>query len=145
MLDQSISTVDNVEHVYLTNLGPGTYTLKVSGAANWDYGLAWRMSTLFDQNNADFDEDGFISGNDFLIWQRNLGKLVDAQHTEGDANGDGMVDAADLALLNAGVMPPPMAHLASRAVPEPAAIASTLLAVGLSAAALRRVRRRRSN
>ena len=33
MLDQSVSTVDNVEHIYRTNLGPGTYTLKVSGAA----------------------------------------------------------------------------------------------------------------
>src|SRR5690606_20753444 len=51
LLDQSISAVDNVEHIYLNSLGPGTYTLKVTGAANWDYGLAWRMTTAFDQPN----------------------------------------------------------------------------------------------
>jgi hypothetical protein len=160
MLDQSVSTVDNVEHIYRTNLGPGTYTLKVSGAANWDYGLAWRMSTLFDQPDADFDEDGMITGSDFLLWQRNLGKLVDALHTDGDANGDGMVDAADLSLLYAGIVPAQVAAVRQAAaqlagggaasgagvegVPEPAAIVSTLLAVGFSVAAVRRVRPRRS-
>lgn len=159
MLDQSISTVDNVEHIYRTNLGPGTYTLKVSGAASWDFGLAWRMSTLFDQSDADFDEDGMITGSDFLVWQRNLGKLVNALHTEGDANGDGMVDAADLSLLYAGIVPAQVAAVRQAAaqlagggaasgagvggVPEPAAVVSTFLAAGLFSAALRPATRRR--
>ena len=122
MLDQSISAVDNVEHIYRTNLGPGTYTLKVSGAANWDYGLAWRMTTAFDQPTADFDGDGAISGGDFLVWQRNFGKLLGATNSEGDADGDGDVDADDLALWKAGAIspltPPMLASIA--AVPEPA-------------------------
>jgi len=51
---------------------------------------------------ADFNEDGDVSGDDFLIWQRNNG-LFDpnaptATKADGDANGDGLVNAADLAL-----------------------------------------------
>ena len=92
LLDQSVSTVDNVEHIYLNSLGAGTYTLKVSGAANWDYGLAWRMTTAFDEPNADFDGDGVVSGSDFLVWQRNFGTLLGAANSDGDADGDGDVD-----------------------------------------------------
>jgi hypothetical protein len=144
LVDQSESTVDNVEHIRQTNLGPGTYTLKVSGAAGWDYGLAWRMATQFDQANADFDGDLAVTGADFLIWQRNLGTLVGAQHIQGDANGDGAVDSADLTLLNAGVMPQPMAQFAIAAVPEPAALALAAIAAGFTALAGRqRLQRRR--
>ena len=40
----STSTLDNVEHIYHTTLGPGTYTIAVSNAdSSEDYGLAWRM------------------------------------------------------------------------------------------------------
>jgi hypothetical protein len=123
MLDQSISSVDNVEHIYQTNLQPGTYTLKVSGAANWDYGLAWRMATQFDQVSADFDGDGAVSGNDFLIWQSNIGTLLGATHGQGDADGDGDVDSDDLAAVNNKVLPnvlPPLAVSAVAAIPEPA-------------------------
>ncbi len=143
VLDQSISTVDNVEHIYQTNLGPGTYTLKVTGAANWDYGLAWRTSTLFDEPNADFDGDGFVAGSDFLVWQRNLGKLVGALQTEGDADGDGDVDGEDLVLYQARAMPaPPMVAFALAPVPEPAALVTAAAAVGFLALALRGARRR---
>jgi hypothetical protein len=142
LLDQSISTVDNVEHIYLNSLGPGTYTLKVTGAANWDYGLAWRMTTAFDQPNADFDGDGFVSGSDFLTWQRNYGKLINATNSEGDADGDGDVDQDDLSLFNAGVMwapAPPMVAQVAAAIPEP----SSILLLSLGAAAVWRARRLR--
>jgi hypothetical protein len=132
MLDQSISTVDNVEHIYQTNLQPGTYTLKVSGAANWDYGLAWRMSTQFDQPSADFDGDGFVSGSDFLIWQQNVGTLLGATHAQGDADGDGDVDGDDLVAVNNGVMPsvpPPAALNAVAAIPEPSTLAMAAAAM----------------
>ena len=49
VVDLSVSTVDNLEHLYLTDLAPGAYTLQVSGASAADYGVAdfglsWRAS-----------------------------------------------------------------------------------------------------
>jgi hypothetical protein len=137
-IDQSISTLDNVEHIYQTNLGPGIYTLKVTGAANWDYGLAWRMSTAFDVADADFDDNGFFGGGDFLVWQRNLGKLVGATNAEGDADGDGDVDNSDLTLLNAAITnqsTPPMVLNAVAAVPEPATLGAAAVGAALLALA----------
>jgi hypothetical protein len=138
VLDQSISTVDNVEHIYQTDLQPGTYTLKVSGAADWDFGLAWRMSTRFDQVSADFDEDGDVDGADLLTWQRNFGKLLGAAHGDGDADGDGDVDGEDLTAVEGRVMPLPLAvsglaQVSVTAIPEPSTLAlaaGTLLAAG---------------
>jgi hypothetical protein len=135
-LRTSVSTVDNVEHIYLTDLGPGTYTLKVSGAANWDYGLAWRMSTKFDEISADFNADGVVNGTDFLIWQQNVGTLLGAAHGQGDADGDGDVDGDDLAAVNGHVMPPippAVGGGAIAAIPEPSTLA--LVAGALLAAA----------
>jgi hypothetical protein len=153
VLDQSVSTVDNVEHIYRTSLAPGLYTLQVSGAAGWDYGLAWRMATLFDQQNADFDGDGFVTGTDLLVWQRNLGTLVGADHAQGDADGDGDVDRDDLAVYTATVTPASVLAGSSGAagpasggngvgvatgVPEPAAWTLAAAAAGLWAATRRR-------
>lgn len=49
LIDSSASTVDNVEHIYKTNLAAGRYAFQVvantDGVANTDYGIAWR-STL---------------------------------------------------------------------------------------------------
>lgn len=49
-LDFSVSDVDNVEHIYQTNLGAGQYALVVekrnSSQPNTDYALAWRVSTV---------------------------------------------------------------------------------------------------
>jgi hypothetical protein len=47
----------------------------------------------------DFDGDGDVDGNDFLLWQRGLGTtplMAGAAH--GDADGDRDVDGADLGL-----------------------------------------------
>jgi hypothetical protein len=121
LIDESISTVDNVEHLYFTNLGPGAYTLNVNNAAGWDFGLAWRTKTQFDQISADFNGDGSVDGSDFLLWQMNLGKLVGASAGEGDADGDGDVDVDDLSAWRSGIIasPPPPSIVAS-AIPEPA-------------------------
>ena len=120
-VDQSLSTVDNVEHIYLTNLAAGNYTLKISSDTSRDFGLAWRTSTLFDAASADFDEDGDVDGRDFLAWQRGFGKLINAMHAEGDANGDGAVNTDDLMVFHTQYGPAmvdaPLAALA--AVPEP--------------------------
>ena len=127
----SVSTVDNVEHIYLTDLPAGTYTLKVSSDDTArDFGLAWRMSTF--APTADFDDSGTVDGADFLAWQQGFGtsvldplgigdadgdsdideldllsfaltgELTNAARGIGDADGDGDVDADDLAIFTAG-------------------------------------------
>ncbi|NOZ39229.1 MAG: hypothetical protein GXP24_03275 [Planctomycetes bacterium] len=130
----SASDVDNVEHLYLTDLAAGTYTLKVSSDdLASEFGLAWRTSTLFDTASADFDEDGDTDGADFLAWQLGYGTLIDATRADGDADGDGDVDSDDLAFYYAAN--PSLASFIS-AVPEPAtwslAIGGLLLLIALS-------------
>lgn len=146
LVDQSISAVDNVEHIYLTGLNPGTYTLRVSGAANWDYGLAWRMSTAFNSPNADFNGDGIVDGADFMVWQRNSSKLVNASNADGDADGDGDVDADDLSILNSlygTSVAPPMSASVVAAVPEPASVALAVAGIAALGVAHRRAINRR--
>lgn len=147
LVDQSVSTLDNVEHIYLQNLAAGTYTLAVTGAAGIDYGLAWRMATLAVLPTADFNGDGEVDGTDLVTWQQNVGKLVNAQRSQGDANGDGAVDGADLAVFNAQVIlappddPPPLLQaLAIHAVPEPGALGLVVVAGVMIARTMRRVR-----
>ncbi len=127
IVDQSLSTIENVEHIYIgagqgvAHLDPGTYTLTITSDTERDFGLAWRTSTLFDEESGDFDEDGDIDGRDFLAWQRGFGTLINATRAQGDANGDGDVDSADLMVFHnqfgPPVVDPPMALIF--AVPEP--------------------------
>ena len=117
----SASGVDNVEHLFLTDLAAGTYTLKVSSqdlASN--FGLAWRTATLFETPSADLDADGDVDGGDFLAWQRGNGTLVGGTPGLGDADGDGDVDSDDLVLISAGFGGGPILQpLNFSAVPEP--------------------------
>ncbi len=46
--------------------------------------------------NADFNGDSYVNGQDFLIWQRNLGATGQTSNNNGDANADTLVNAADL-------------------------------------------------
>ena len=46
--------------------------------------------------SADFDSDGDVDGNDFLVWQRGHG--VGTTDEQGDANGDGAVTGEDLTI-----------------------------------------------
>ncbi len=79
--------------------------------------------------SADFDRDGDVDGRDFLIWQRNAGKANPLQ-SDGDANFDGAINTADLAVWQSAYANP--AITAIIAVPEP----NGLLAAGLGLAAL---------
>jgi hypothetical protein len=89
--------------------------------------------------SADFDENGYVDGADFLIWQRGLG--VGTMHADGDADGDGDVDQSDLAAwrfqhgATEAVLP------AGSFVSEPA---GSVVVVALFAASWRHRRRRSS-
>jgi hypothetical protein len=49
-------------------------------------------------NAGDYDEDGDADGNDFLLWQRQLGSPAVPNGSGADGNGNGTVDAPDLAV-----------------------------------------------
>jgi hypothetical protein len=86
--------------------------------------------------NADFNNDNIVDGADFLIWQKGLGLTGQSGKGTGDANGDGNVDAADLVLWQSKYGGAPSVGAAS-AVPEPASLALTAIAL-LAAAGLKR-------
>ena len=52
LLSESISTDHNLEHLYLTNLDAGVYTLEVITDSDQDFGLAWRMHTIPEPSTA---------------------------------------------------------------------------------------------
>ncbi len=89
-------------------------------------------------NNADFNDDGFVDGDDLLIWQRGLGMTGQPNKSTGDADGNGSVDAGDLAIWRTKFGGPP-ATAAAGVVPEPGTAA--LAALGLAAAGVFRRRK----
>lgn len=88
--------------------------------------------------DADFDDDGDVDGDDYLVWQRNTGVTV-GYGSDGDANHNGLVDKLDLGIWEDqyGTQPPPLTS-ASTAVPESAA--ATLFALAALAMVTRRIR-----
>jgi hypothetical protein len=80
--------------------------------------------------DADFDDDLDVDGDDFLTWQRNAGTTGGTLFGPGDANGDGDVDGGDLAIWENQYGTTLPLQAAAAAVPEP----STLILCGLALA-----------
>ncbi len=137
----SVSTVDNVEHVYFSIPAAGRYVVGVEMAEGGPgdaetYGLAWRVFP--DAGSAlpgDANLDGRADGADYTLWADNF-QTADKTWFEGDFNGDGYVDGADYTLWSDNYTP---AHGAGAAVPEPATV--SVLALGGIAV----IRRRRAS
>jgi hypothetical protein len=88
----------------------------------------------------DFDTDGDVDGDDFLLWQCSQGAQV-APFLGADGNGDGRVDGGDLAAWRSHFAPGPGAAIG---VPEPTLGAALGSAATVLAAWLGRPRRRRT-
>jgi hypothetical protein len=82
--------------------------------------------------DADFDDDGDVDGQDFLIWQRGVGATGTGTNMTGDANNDTNVNGDDLAVWRGQFGNPAVA-----AIPEPAT-ALLLAAAAIGVAASRR-------
>ncbi|MEZ6094863.1 MAG: PEP-CTERM sorting domain-containing protein [Pirellulaceae bacterium] len=46
LLDSSVSTIDNVEHLYFDTLASGRYTLRLTGDTDTGFALAWRATAV---------------------------------------------------------------------------------------------------
>ena len=86
---------------------------------------------------ADFDFDGHVDGDDFLIWQGHFGIAAGGSVFDGDADGDGDVDGEDFLVWQQSFLTGGRAAAGVRAVPEPAA----WFALGCAAACLTLIRR----
>ena len=90
--------------------------------------VALTDTTFVVPEDADFDGDGDVDGQDFLAWQRGFGSAGGL--AQGDANGDGTIDEADLAIWHDqyGEAIGSLAASGAAAVPEPASTAMIMIA-----------------
>ena len=98
---------------------------------------------LFDSSvlsDPDFNGDGEVDGQDFLVWQRGFGLTGQTNNDNGDADGNGIVNAADLALWRTGFG---AAVAAVGAVPEPTSALLAVFVGGLTTLVGRRSGKRR--
>ncbi len=72
-------------------------TLFTPQAINPGNSMRWVNGVRFAALAADFDTDGDVDGADFLTWQRGQG-TPGASLEDGDADGNGTVDAVDLGI-----------------------------------------------
>ena len=80
--------------------------------------------------NADFDADDDVDGADYRTWQRGRGLLGgDASQSDGDANGDQLVDERDLSIWHTQYSMGAQSLAQATQVPEPAAMIQTLVAI----------------
>lgn len=90
----------------------------------------------------DYDGDLDADGNDFLVWQRQLGATSVPSGSGADGNSNGQVDGADLGVWRDHFGAAPATALAA-ALPEPATAAAAIVGAAFVGSQRRRVRRAR--
>jgi hypothetical protein len=138
ILETSISTIDNVEHIYRQDMAGGRFAIEVVSDQAWDFSLAWQ-TILADAATGDANFDGQVNGLDYLVWAEHYGETT-ASVGEGDFNGDQLVNGLDLVIWGANYSAESNADPVGAAVPEPNSV--LLAASGLLTLVLRRRRRR---
>jgi hypothetical protein len=139
--DLSLQFLNNLDVIVLSPLTATSYVIatytgtltgtfqSVTPGYSVTYDTALKRIVLNVLPRADFDMDCDVDGGDFLTWQRGLGISSGATKSQGDANGDGAVNAADLALWRSQ-FGTPGATAASASVPEPSGAMLLLAALG---------------
>ncbi len=86
---------DVTSPVFTSNgTGAGTYTF-VSAQAFSYTGFETVDAVFSPELVSDFNNNGAVDGQDFLVWQANFGVATGATREMGDADGDGDVDGRD--------------------------------------------------
>ena len=100
----SESSIDNIEHLYVTGLEPGEYTLELrrvgvsGGFTNWEAAVAWRLPEP-PAILGDIDGDGFVGISDLLILLADWGPCADCDDCPSDLDDDCTVGLSDLLIL----------------------------------------------
>lgn len=102
-----------------------------------DFVLALSEQAIGLPDNADFDGNGSIDGDDFLAWQRGLGTSSGASSSQGDADNDGDVDADDLVVWS-NQFGSQTQLSSSTVIPEPASLLTCVIGTALVSCVRRR-------
>jgi hypothetical protein len=102
----SLGITDNIGGIpptFFAKIGDTTLTGDAATNANdavasatW-YRIVGKLEFNVAPGTGDYDQSGATDGHDFLLWQRTLGSNV-PPNTGADGSGNGLVDAADLAV-----------------------------------------------
>ena len=111
---QAVGTIDQLG----TGQGPGGF---------FSFSI---LEPITNGPEADFDKDGDVDGDDFLIWQTGFGTATGATSNTGDADGDGDVDGDDFLVWQTQFNQFPGTGGGSSAVPEPSAAVLLTFALG---------------
>jgi hypothetical protein len=133
-ISSSISTVQNVEHIFFNIPAAGDYKLVVFNnfengiGDNQNYALAWWFGNPPSDLPGDYDGNGSVGPEDYNVWRTNFG----ATNAMADGNGNGVVDAADYVIWRKNLA---AGSGSFAAVPEPStalliAVASLLVCRG---------------
>ncbi|WP_146584636.1 hypothetical protein [Posidoniimonas polymericola] len=131
-VDSSNGTIDSLTDVDIAAIATGddAASQAAEGVAYFDNFVVVNFARV----DGDYDVDGDVDLNDYLVWQANYGATTIA-NSGADGNGDGVVDAADYTVWRDNYSP---SMSAVAATPEPTTLATAVC--GLLIAGRRRSR-----